>query len=71
MSHAVNKQNLHELLSVYATNLERNMAELEKELDTVCIAVFDNRGKAITNKTLDVVRCAVSNFNLPLRPINK
>ena len=32
MSHAVDKQHLHELISVYATNLERKIAELEKEL---------------------------------------
>ena len=30
MSHAVDKQHLHELLSVYATNLERKIAELEE-----------------------------------------
>jgi len=33
MSHAVDKQHLHELISVYATNLERKIAELEKERD--------------------------------------
>ena len=32
MSHAVDKQHLHELISVYATNLESKVAELEEEL---------------------------------------
>ena len=33
MSHAVDKQHLLELLSVYAANLERKIAELEKQIE--------------------------------------
>jgi hypothetical protein len=42
MSHAVDKQHLHELISVYATNLESKVVKLEKELKEtreICDAV--------------------------------
>jgi hypothetical protein len=35
MSHAVDKQHLHELISVYATNLESKIAELEESNKTL------------------------------------
>jgi hypothetical protein len=43
-----------------------HIAELEKAMDGICVAVFDNRGKAITESTLVSVRDAVDKFNLPL-----
>ena len=66
MSHVLNKQNLYEQLSVYATHLESKIAELEKEMDVICVAVFNNRGKAVNEGTLGKVRRAVDRFNLPL-----
>jgi hypothetical protein len=46
--------------------LRKANAELEKTMDGICVAVFDNRGKAVTEKTLALVRVAVDKFNLPL-----
>jgi hypothetical protein len=43
------------------------ISELQKELDNVCVTVFDNRGKTVTNKTLNAIRAVVSKFNLPLK----
>jgi hypothetical protein len=46
--------------------LEGRIAELEKAMDGICIAVFDNRGKAVTEATVSLVRAAVGRFELPL-----
>jgi hypothetical protein len=46
--------------------LRKANAELEKAMDGICVAVFDNRGKAVAEKTLALVRVAVDKFNLPL-----
>ena len=35
MSHAVDKQHLHELISVYATHLEGKIAELEITIESL------------------------------------
>ena len=35
MSHAVDKQHLYELLSIYATNLESKIAELEITIESL------------------------------------
>ena len=45
--------------------LER-IAELEKEMDGICLAVLNNRGKSVTERTLVRVRGVVDKFNLPL-----
>ena len=37
MSHAVDKQHLHELISVYATHLESQVAELEEEKSLIAL----------------------------------
>ena len=42
------------------------IASLEKTMDGICVAVFDNRGKAVTESTVALVRAAVARFELPL-----
>ena len=46
--------------------LKRRNAELEKEMDGICLAVLNNRGKSVTERTLVRVRGVVDKFNLPL-----
>ena len=46
------------------------ISDLQKELDNVCVTVFDNRGKTVTTETLNVIKDVVSKFNLPLK-VNK
>jgi hypothetical protein len=45
---------------------DERIAELEKTMDGICVAVFDNRGKAVTEATVSLVRSAVARFELPL-----
>jgi hypothetical protein len=51
---------------LYTNRLLAKIAELEKTIDGICIAVFDNRGKAVTETTVSLVRAAVARFELPL-----
>jgi hypothetical protein len=62
-------ETLKELLKLAHESLDSKdfeIAELKKTMDGICVAVFDNRGKAVTEKTLVLVRVAVNKFNLPL-----
>jgi hypothetical protein len=45
---------------------DKRIAELEKEMDGICLAVLNNRGKSVTERTLVRVRGVVDKFNLPL-----
>jgi dTDP-4-amino-4,6-dideoxygalactose transaminase len=47
--------------------LNAKIAELKESIDAVCVAVFDNRGKAVTEHTLSITRKATTQFNLPLK----
>jgi hypothetical protein len=53
-------------LELDALKRMRVVSELEKTMDGICIAVFDNRGKAVTEATVSLVRAAVARFELPL-----
>jgi hypothetical protein len=48
-------------------DLQKVNAELKESLDDVCVAVFDNRGKAVTANTLNITRKVTRKFNLPLK----
>jgi hypothetical protein len=48
-------------------DLQQANADLKESLDDVCVAVFDNRGKAVTANTLDITRKVTRKFNLPLK----
>tara|TARA_R110000851_G_scaffold26078_1_gene74306 strand:- start:785 stop:1150 length:366 start_codon:yes stop_codon:yes gene_type:complete len=52
---------IKELVELRAAN-----AELEKEIDFICVAIFDNRGKVVTEETLAAVRRVVAKLTLPL-----
>jgi hypothetical protein len=57
---------LKELIAAHNLNQLARIASLEKTMDGICIAVFDNRGKAVTEATVALVRAAVARFELPL-----
>tara|TARA_R110000851_G_scaffold29329_1_gene80860 strand:- start:437 stop:715 length:279 start_codon:yes stop_codon:yes gene_type:complete len=46
------------------------ISDLQKDLDNVCVTVFDNRGKTVTTETLNVIKAVASKFKLPLK-VNK
>jgi hypothetical protein len=56
-----------ESLNTLNESLTSENAELKKSMDGICIAVFDNRGKAVTEHTLSITREATTQFNLPLK----
>ena len=55
-----------DITKAYIVKLTDRIAELEKAMDGICIAVFDNRGKSVTEATVSLVRAAVGRFELPL-----
>ena len=42
------------------------IAELEKDFNSVCVGILNNRGKVVTESTLIHIRGAIDKFNLPL-----
>jgi hypothetical protein len=41
MSHALNKENLYELMSNYASHLEKQLEEVTEQRDNICNMIID------------------------------
>ena len=55
-----------EVLKYANEGLGFEISELEKEMDGICLAVLENRGRVVTEKTLVRVRGVIAKFDLPL-----
>ena len=64
-----NRKDLWDILQIQMQVLQAEVAknaELEKEMDGICLAVLENRGRVVTEKTLVRVRGVIAKFDLPL-----